>query len=88
MKKPKQWRFFWSGTQTLNSFRSLEYARDNKSITFFYDLCKPIEMYIYARKKHPFNSYPAAKHPRHSKFAITDMKNQQTFFLVRHGRRL
>ena len=27
-------------------------------------------MYIYARKKHPFTSYPAAKHPKHVRKAI------------------
>ena len=26
-------------------------------------LCKPIETYVYARKKHPFASDPAAEHP-------------------------
>ena len=56
--------FFWSGPQTLNSCRSLHYARGNKYIIFFNDLCKPIEIYIYARKKHPFTSYPAAKHQK------------------------
>ena len=39
------------------------HARGNESIIYFTDLCKPIETYIYARKKHPFASYPAAKHP-------------------------
>ena len=32
-----------------------------------------MEIYIYARKQHPFTSYPAAKRPKHSKFAITNM---------------
>ena len=32
-------------------------------IYYFNDLRKLIEIYIYARKKHPFTSYPAAKHP-------------------------
>ena len=47
----------------LNSFRSFDYARGNESIIYFTNLCTPIETYIYARKKHPFASYPAAKHP-------------------------
>ena len=38
-----------------------DYAHDNKSIICFKDLCKAIEIYIYARKKYPFTSYPAAK---------------------------
>ena len=40
------------------------------------------------RDKHPFTSYFAAKHPKHSKFAITTCKqNPHTFFIVRHSRR-
>ena len=54
---------FQSETLTLNSFRGLDYARCNESIIYFTDLCKPIETYVYARKKYPFASYPAAKHP-------------------------
>ena len=45
-------RFFQSETQTSNSCRSLDYARGNKSIIYFTDLCKPIETYIYAKKKY------------------------------------
>ena len=48
--------------EPLNSCRSLGYARSNKSISVFNYLCKPMELYIYVRKKHPFTSYPAAKH--------------------------
>ena len=48
---------------------------------FFNDLCIPIEIYIYARKKHPIKSYPAAKHPKHSKFAITDMREKLVGFV-------
>ena len=62
--------------QTWNSCRSLHHARDNGPITYFNDLCKPIELYIYARKKHPFTSYPAAKHPKRSKLAITNMRKK------------
>ena len=46
----------------------------------FTDLCKPIKTYIYARKKHPFASYPAAKHPKHSKFVITDIREKPVSF--------
>ena len=84
-----QSRFFQSETLTLNSCRSLHYARGNESIIYFTDLCKPIETYIYARKKHPFASYPTAKHPKHSKFAITDIQEKPVnFFIVQHGHRL
>ena len=34
----------------------------------------PLEIYIYATKKPPFTSYPAAKHPKQSKFAMTDIR--------------
>ena len=67
-----QSRFFQSETLTLNSCLSLDY---------FTDLCKPIETYIYARKKHPFASYPAAKHPKHSKFTVTDIREKPVNFL-------
>ena len=56
-----------SGTQTINSCCSLDYARGNESIICFTNLCKLIETYYYARKMHPFASYPTAKHPKHSK---------------------
>ena len=69
-----QLRFFQSEILTLNSCRSLRYARGNESIISFTDLCKAIETYIYARKKHPFARYPVAKHPERSKFAITDIQ--------------
>ena len=61
---------------TLNSCHSLDHARNNESIIYFNDLCKTIEIYIYARKKLPFTSYLAAMHPKHRKFAITDMRER------------
>ena len=76
--------FFWSGIQTLNSCCSLGYAPGNKSIIFFNDLFKPIEIYDYARKKSPFTSYSAAKHPKHSKFAITDMREKPVDLFFSH----
>ena len=44
------------------------------------DFCKPLERYVYARKKHPSSGYPAAKHPKHSKFAITDIREKPVNF--------
>ena len=44
------------------------------SIICFTDLCNPIEIYIDARKKHPFTRHPAAKHLKHSNFAVTDIR--------------
>ena len=48
--------------QTLNSCRGIGYACGLESIRIFNNLCKPIEIYIYARKNHLFASYPVAKH--------------------------
>ena len=45
-----------------------------------FSLCKPTETYIYARKKHPFASYSAAKHLKHSKFAITNIREKPVNF--------
>ena len=40
-------------------------------------------IYIYGKKKHPFAGYPAVKHPKHSKFAITDIGEKPVnFFLL------
>ena len=49
-------------------------------VIFYDDLCKPIEIYIYVRKKHPFASYPAAKHPKHRKLAVTDIPEKSVEF--------
>ena len=66
----------------LNSCRSLDYARGNKFIIYLIDLCKPVKTYIYARKKHPFASYPAEKHPNASNLWLQKYnKNQCTFFI-------
>ena len=40
---------------------------------FFNNLHKPIKTSIYARKKYPFTSYAAAKHPKHNKLAIANL---------------
>ena len=93
-RKPKLRRettthFFQSETLILNSCRSLDYARGNESIIYFTDLCKPIENNIYVKKKHPFASYPAAKHPNEANLRLqTYDKNQWTFLITPHGRRL
>ena len=77
-----QLRFFQSEAPTLNSCRSLNYAHGNESIIYYTDLCMPTETYIYARKKHSFASYPAAKHPNVANLRLqTYDKNQWTFFI-------
>ena len=43
-------RFFRTEPLTLNSCRSLHYARGNESIIYFTELCKPVETYVYVRK--------------------------------------
>ena len=60
--------FASSNTLMFNFYRSLDCACENESIIYF-----PT---IYGRKKHPFTGYPAAMHPNHSKFAITDMREK------------
>ena len=72
--------FLQGGSQTLNFCCSLYCARSNGSNIYFNDLSEPIEIYIYARKKHLFTTYPAAKHHKHSKFAITGMGEKPVDF--------
>ena len=80
--KNRQWEtnmdtvtLFQSKTLTLNSCRSLDDARSNESIIYFTDLCKPIETYVYAKKKHPFTSYFAAEHSN-----ATDIRKKNSGF--------
>ena len=80
---PKKVLCLRGGTGTLNSCRSLDYARNNESVIYFNGLCKPMEIYICARKKYPFTSYPAVMHPKkqqicHYRHA---RKNQWTFLV-------
>ena len=35
---------------------------------------------IYGRKKHPFTGYPTVKHPKRSKFAITNIREKPVNF--------
>ena len=82
-------RFFQSEPLLSNSFRSFDYALGDESIIDFTNLYKPIETYIYARKKHPFASNPAAKHSNAANLLLqTYDKNQWAFFITPHGRRL
>ena len=74
-------RFFQSEPLPSNFFRNFHYAHGNESIIYFTDLCELIETYIYVRKKHPFASYPAAKHSNAANLRLqTYDKNQWTFF--------
>ena len=57
----------WSRNVKIQSQRSLS-TRYQLYYICFNGLCKPIEKYIYASKKHPFTSYPATKQQKHSKF--------------------
>ena len=71
---------FQSKMLTLNFYRSLDYARSDESIIYFTDLCKPLETYIYAKKKHPFTSYPAAKHPNAANFLVQKLTKTSELF--------
>ena len=51
-----------------------------KRVYYILFKCKLREIYIYGRRKHPFASYPAEKHPKRSKFAITDMQRKPVDF--------
>ena len=85
----REWHFFRSETQTINPCHSLGYARGNESIVIFNDLWKPIKTHIYARKKNPFESYPAAKHPNTANLRLqTYDKNTLTFLSRNTGRRV
>ena len=75
--------FSQSETLTLNSCHSLDYTRGNEYIIYFTDLCKLIETYIYARKKHPFARYPAAKHSKQQ--ICHTRKTSELFFLFNTG---
>ena len=67
--------------ETLTSNSSLDSARGNESIIYFTKPCKPIEIYIYASKKHPFASDPAAKHPNAANLGVTGIRqNQRSWF--------
>ena len=62
-----------------SSVASLECTGVTKSIIYI----------IMRKEKQLFTSYPAAKRPKHSKFAITDMQEKPAFFfVVRYGHRL
>ena len=37
-------------------------------------------------KKHPSSEYPAAKHPKHRKFAITDIREKPVNFFYNAAR--
>ena len=67
-------------TRWVSFDRSLDYASGSESIIFSNELCKPIKIYLYVRNKHPFTSYPAEKHQKHSKFAITEMQHKPVDF--------
>ena len=62
-----------------------------KKTSLFYTFQRSIrliEIYVYARKKHSSSGYPAAKHPKHSKFAITDIREKPANFFYYSTRAL
>ena len=76
-----QSRFFQNETLTSSSFCSLDYAHSNESIIYFTDICKPIETYIYARKRTHVQVIP--QHPNAANLRLqTYDKNQWAFFIT------
>ena len=61
-------------------------ARSNESIMFFTDLCKPIETYIYARKKAPICMLSRSKAPKRSKLTVADMRQKPVNFFDNNAR--
>ena len=63
-------------------FCQLKHTKTQKRVYYILsnDLCKLIEIQIYGRKKHPFTGYPAAKHQKHSKFAIANIREKPLNF--------
>ena len=57
-------------------------------LSIFTDLCKLIETYIYARKKHPFASYPAAKHPNPANLRLQTYDKKTVDFINNTARAL
>ena len=78
--------FFLTEPLTLNSCRSLVYASGNESIIYFTDLFKPIKTYVYARKKHPFANYPAAKHPNAANLRLQTYDKKTVVFFIKTAR--
>ena len=76
-----QSRLLRSKALTLNTCRSFDYARGNGPIIYFTDLCKPIEACIYARTKIThLQVIPQQSTQKHSKFAITDIREKPVNF--------
>ena len=71
-------------------YRSFDCACGNESIIYTFQRSTRANRNINIwKEKRKFTGYPAAKHPKHSKFAITDMREKPVdFFAVQHGRQL
>ena len=80
--------YFRSGTQTLSSCCSLDYAHGNKSIIFFNDLYTPVKIYICATKKSThLQVIPQQRIQNTTNLRLqTYEKNQWMLLLAPHGR--
>ena len=68
-------------TLTFNFYRSLHCAHKNESIIYLPTIYASQQYYkSMAGKKRLFTGYPAAKHPKHSEFAITDIREKPVKF--------
>ena len=77
----RECRFLLVDTQKhLTSIAVLAVHTKTSLLYTFQRSIKLIEIYIYARKKHPSSGYPAANHSKHSKFAITDIREKPVNF--------
>ena len=60
--------------QKNNTVSEVEYRHDNSAASLsVHALSNQSYIIQYIEKKHPFTSHLAAKHPKHSIIAITDM---------------
>ena len=69
--------FFQTEPLTLNSCRSLDYARGNESIIYVTDLCK---------EKAPICKLSRSKAPKRSKLAVTDIRQKPADFFIKTAR--
>ena len=68
----------WNTNIKLLHCNSLDYARDNKSITCFSDLCRPIKN---TSMLAPIYTLSSSKAPKRSKFSATNLREKPVDFL-------
>ena len=82
-------RFSHSELLSSNSFRSFDYARGSESIIYFTDLCKPIKHASMLGKSTHLQVIPQqSTQTQQTRGYRHTTKNQWTFLITPHGRRL